>query len=59
MPKLAAAASRLSAQRWKKLAIHALHDLSLLGVDIKLIDGVTDQTIREVEEYSREQTSYS
>ena len=44
---------------WKKIALHALHDLSLLGVDIALIDGVTEEVAQQVEDYGREQTAYS
>lgn len=43
---------------WKNLALHALFDLQILGVNIELI--TTDETVlKELEVYSRNQTAYS
>lgn len=44
---------------WKRLALHALHDLQVLGVPIEQIVGMDDEVLDEVERYGREQTSYS
>lgn len=44
---------------WRKVAIHALYDLRVLGVDIEQIEGVTPQALSEVSHYARQQTSYT
>lgn len=44
---------------WKKLALHALSDLQLLGVPIEKMIDVDDEVLREVEAYQRNDTAYS
>lgn len=44
---------------WKRLALHALEDLRVLGVPIEKIHGVDDDVLAQVDHYSRESTSYT
>lgn len=44
---------------WRHLALHALHDLRLLGVPIESIAGVDEAVLAEVDRYDREMESYT
>lgn len=44
---------------WKWLAVHALHDLRLLGVDIAKMNKVTPEVIEQVDIHSRNMQAYS
>lgn len=43
---------------WRLLALHALHDLRLLGIPIESIVGVDDEVLAEVDRYDREITTF-
>lgn len=47
--------------RWKKLALHALHDLQLMGIPIERMVGVgmNAEVLAEVEKYERGMGSFS
>jgi len=47
------------ATKWRKLALHALSDLDVLGVPIDKIIGVDEEVLKEVGDYQRDQTSFS
>lgn len=47
------------AMQWRQLALHALHDLRMLGVPIEQIILMTPEVLAAVDEYDREQTSYT
>lgn len=44
---------------WKRLALHALHDLRLLGVDITQMDKMTFDVVKQVNAHTREMEAYS
>lgn len=44
---------------WKRLALHALHDLRAVGIPIEKISGVTPEVIAAVDDYDREMSSYA
>jgi hypothetical protein len=44
---------------WKRLALHALHDLRLLGVPIESIVGVNETVLSQVDCYDQEMTTFS
>lgn len=45
--------------RWRQLALHALHDLRLTGVPIDKIIGMTPDVLTEVDRYDREMEAFS
>jgi hypothetical protein len=44
---------------WRRIALHALSDLRMLGVPIDRIISVDDDVVRQVDEYDRDQAAFS